>query len=248
MKCKKISVDLTLESANNIKCLREHTGMSQSEIVDRLLHIFTPQVVLPLLNVAQDEESLFFDLLENRITVGLHPIHRGAKILTFKLYDSSTKIIEIFEYLFETYAAGIDFKAKYDNGFPFFKQFFEVVNTDVIIEKIPKIKNEIHYMKNQFDSIYGLIEYYASQNKNDFPNTLTKSDLFYVKKLYDEFELCRLGEILQVLEDYWYIVGNHTRTYRLLTALARQITDFNDTLTNRNNLRKAIIEASSEWN
>ncbi len=247
MKSKKISVDLTAESANNIKFLREYTRMSQSEIVDSLLNILSPQIVIPLLEVAKDEKLTLFDLLENKISVGLYPTHRGAKYWALGLCDKSVKIIDVFESIFQFMAAGINFKAAYDNGLPFVKQFIDVINIKTIIGQTANIENEIYYMKNQFDSIYNLINYYNSQNKDKYPGIITQSDLNYVKELYNNFELCSFGKILYVIVDYWYAVGNHTRTYRLLASFARQITDFNDTPIIRNNLRKAIIEVSSKW-
>lgn len=247
MKSKKISVDLTAESANNIKFLREYTGMSQSEIVDSLLNILSPQIVIPLLEVAKDENLTLLDLLENKISVGLYPTHRKAKYWALGLCDENVKIMDVFVAIFQFMAAGINFKAAYDNGLPLVKQFMDVINKNTIIGQTANIKNEIHYMKNQFDSIYNLINHYTLQNKDKYPSIVTQSDLNYVKELYNSFELCSFGKILYVIDDYWYAVGNHTRTYRLLASFARQITDFSDTPITRHNLRKAIIEVSSKW-
>lgn len=248
MKAKKISVDLSLEAINTIASIKSKTGFSQSDIVDGMLNILKDEDVSVVCSMSSCEKNDLFSVIRKTLIASIYPQNSQALSWILQLYSSdNSTLLKTYQHIFEYMSAGIEWKAAHGNGYKLVEHFGWIIDTDTMFEDMPNFEREKNYIVSQFSSIIDLIKNTSFSNNVSHKTSATDFEITRLKQLLSSFEKCNFGDICRVLSEYWEIVGNFTRTYRLLGAIARLSPNFTDNQFERDKLRRILIEISLEW-
>ena len=175
-------------------------------------------------------------IIEKALFSALFPQESNAAYFASSIYDG-TPLALAYANAFGYLAAGLGWDAAYPNGKPLVEAFAKV-----ILKEWPTLtgaEQEIHHLYQQLTSIVEMIP----TDRSDKKLCATIID-----ELHSFPDNVYLTEILGVILRNWDMLGNHTRTYRALTDVARLAAPrFQDTALHRVQFIDALKVVSQGW-
>lgn len=190
-------------------------------------------------------------ILEDIVESYLLPVHADAKAICKDLYSSETNVFGALYSVFDWYAAGTNFQARWSNGYP----LVDYLHSQLAFCDFPlgdkKASSDRQYFYSNFFQLYKLIEASYHTDHEDIL-TVIESPVKYCRFHFDaassedgSFVPINLTNIIR---KHWDILGNNTYTYRTLSALCRLYIPYRtDYAEDRLKLIHIISAVSKEW-
>lgn len=187
-------------------------------------------------------------VIELYLLNNLLPKNKDASNWVRFLYDESWDINDVLEAVFSYLAVGVNWEARYDNG-------FEIVEYASKLEqknknRFNKKSGEMNYFLSQFDSVVQKMQLVAEKAGNN--KVEAKNEAEDLATLYDTLrnnsQEVSFEEIYFYILYNWEVLKNWTITYRLLMSLVRMQKKWDNTEEERYVLVQKLKHVSNKWN
>jgi len=186
------------------------------------------------------------NILESHILNSMLPKNGNAAAFVRALYSSNTNDFELgktFADVFSYLSGGFDRKAVADNGRPLVEHFHQL---SLQAESATGKENDWNYLLSQFDSVITKLEKVGMKS-----GEVTELDIQYQRELFAKLERNPSGERFTVLTsiilEYWPVLRNFDRTYRLLMSMANMQKGIRNDAEARYTLVQLLKEITDEW-
>lgn len=183
-------------------------------------------------------------IYEKHLVKSMLPQNKNALWCARSVYLDSLE--KAFEGVFSNLAAGIDWKAKESNARPLVDHFHNCI---LYCAGPTGEEKEWEYITSQLDSIADKLAA-AAEDDPDISGEL-KKDSAYVREIIGEIEksptYIRYSTITGVILSNWEWLGNYTRTFRLLSAIASIAKGVQSDAEKRFEFVQILKEVSQEW-
>lgn len=160
--------------------------------------------------------------------------NKQANALIEDLNNNKISPIDALHVIFDIYAAGTNFKARYNNGL----KFVEYLNSILHDKKIPKTGREgaQKYICTNYRTVIDV-----------YKDTLKKGESMPYEDAIDASQDNKLGNMTLFILTHWDLIGNSTYTYRTLVGITEMIKGVNTDKKDKKTLIKIITELSQKW-
>ena len=183
-------------------------------------------------------------IYEKHLVNSMLPKNKNALWSARSVYLESLE--KAFEGVFSNLAAGIDWKAKESNARPLVEHFHNCI---LYCAGPTGEEKEWEYILSQLDSIADKLTGAAEDNP-DIARELDK-DAGFVREVMGEIEksptYIRYSTITGIILSNWECLGNYTRTFRLLSAIASIAKWVQTDAEKRFEFVQILKEISQEW-
>lgn len=191
--------------------------------------------------------------IEKLLAKSILPEHRTAAYYIRELFlnaEAPLALANAFRRFFMYLAAGDEaWSAKYHNGRPMVELFREILFESC--GPISGDEGEWGFLSQQWRSIVGLVERGAEKDLSESAAYRRQNSISFGQELQRQIDSsptdsALLCDCVNYLLEHWGDVGNHTRTYRALVAIA-PLAKPKNTANNRLRYASVLAAVSAEW-
>lgn len=178
-------------------------------------------------------------IIEQAIIQSLMPSNNNAQYWIKILYDGGT-LSEAYKNVFSSYAAGLNWKAQWANGYILVEQFSRLLA--MTFPKTNGTEEELYHLRSQMKAICEVLHRDGGDASDN------EQVAFYVEQLNNLPQHISLLDISTLLLRNWDKLGSYSVTYRALTDIASiSASQLLDDCSSRIQFIITLKKISDEW-